>query len=110
MTIAINIGEALKLGENGQSINQATQFQSFGAFLSQTIIPNVLVIANIILFFLILFGGFTLITNAGNPDKQKQGAQTLTAALIGFILIFTAYWIMQIIGIITGFDFFNSSI
>jgi uncharacterized membrane protein len=87
-----------------KGIKETAGYDSIGSFISQTIIPNLLVIANIILFFIIIISGLTIIFNAGNADKQKQASQTLTAAVLGFVLIFAAYWIMQILGIITGFD------
>jgi uncharacterized membrane protein len=84
-------------------------YDNIGDFISQSIIPNVLMVAGLLLFFLIILGGFTLITNAGNPDKQKEGAKTLSYALLGFVIIFTSYWIMQILGIITGIDLLDFS-
>lgn len=101
----INIGDKFTLGEEGTGIGDAsnTQFQSVGGFI-QVILPNVMVVANLILFFLILFGGFTMVANGGNPDKQQQGAKVLTMSLVGFLIIFGAYWLIGILGYITGFD------
>jgi hypothetical protein len=65
---------------------------------------NALVIAGVIFLVLLIFGGFSFIVSAGGGDakKMEQGKKTLTAAATGLILIMTAYWIVQIIGIITG--------
>lgn len=105
--LQVNIGDHLTLGDNQGGISGAEQFNSLGGFVS-LLVPNVMVIANIVLFFLILFGGFKIITGAGNPDQQAQGAKTLTVALVGFIIIFGAYWILQLVGIISGYTFLEN--
>ena len=48
-----------------------------------------------------------VVTNAGsgNPEGAAKGQKAITAALIGFLIVFASYWIMQIIGKITGIDF-----
>ena len=64
------------------------------------IIPYIFAIAGIILFIMFLAAGFTLLTSAGNQDKVKKGSAMMTSSLIGFLVIFLAYWIMQIIHIL----------
>lgn len=100
----VDIGKALKL-KDGKGIAEVAEYENIGTFLSSTIIPNVMLAANLILFFMIFASGFTIISSAGNPDKQKQASQTLTASIIGFIIIFGAYWILEALNIITGFNF-----
>jgi len=100
----IDIGEAFKIG--GESIKDKPGYGSIGAFVSR-ILPNVFILAAIILFFLIIFGGFSIITSAGDPEKAKEGKQALTAALIGFLVIFASYWIIQIIEVLTGVNLLN---
>ena len=95
----VNIGEAFRIGNEG--IGQKSGYESIGSFVS-ALLPNVYIIAGIILFFLFIFGGFSIITAAGNPDKAKQGQQALTSAIIGFVLVFASYWIIQIIEVLTG--------
>ncbi|MGI5828110.1 MAG: hypothetical protein ACOX6V_03790 [Patescibacteria group bacterium] len=100
--LAVDIGQVFKIGN--KSIEEAPGYANTGDFITQIVLPNVLVVANIILFLMIVASGLVIIFNAGNPDKQRQGSQTLTASVIGFIIIFAAYWIMQILGIFTGFN------
>jgi uncharacterized membrane protein len=68
------------------------------------IIPYVFAIAGIILFVMFLAAGFILLTATGNQEKMQQGSKMMTSALIGFIIIFLAYWIMQILQIIFGLE------
>lgn len=73
----------------------------FGALIS-SILPTVLVISGFILFLYAVFGGFLIISSAGDSKKTDEGKQALTNAIIGFVVIFTSYWLIQIIEIITG--------
>jgi hypothetical protein len=97
----VDIGTEFKIKPT-TGIRWATGYSDLGTFISSSIIPNVMMIANVILFILILASGFTIVTSAGNADKQKQASQTLTFSILGFIIIFAAYWIMQALGYITG--------
>ncbi len=80
--------------------------------LVSVVLSNVLVIAGIVLLFFFIFGGISMIAGAGqdNPEKAAKGKQAATAALIGFIIIFAAYWIIQIVEKITGLDILNPNI
>jgi len=64
-------------------------------------------IASIIILFLFIFAGVSLISGAGSSDPQKieKGKKAITTAIIGFIIIFGAYWVIRIIEIITGSNF-----
>lgn len=69
----------------------------------EAVLPFVFVIAGLILFVMFIFGGFTIFTSAGNPEKMKQGQGMIVNALIGFLVIFAAYWIVQILETTLGF-------
>jgi hypothetical protein len=72
-----------------------------------SLLPLLFVLAGIILLFMLIFGGFTLLTAATNPDRAQKGKQILTMALGGFLLIFTSIWIAQIIGFVFGIKIFE---
>ena len=63
------------------------------------------VIAGLILLFYFILGGIGMIGSAGqsDPKKAEEAKQMITSALIGFIVVFAAYWIVQLIGQLTGF-------
>ncbi len=90
-------------------IGKVEELQSIGGLLSSWL-PNVYVVAGIILFFFILMGGFTMIMNAGNTEKTQQGQKVLTSAVVGFVLLFASYWIIQVIQIITGVPILGSEL
>jgi len=97
--MSINLLDEFKLQEGGKSVVQT--IDSPGTLIS-LITNNILIVASIILFFFILIGGLTMILNAGDSDKQKQGMQTITNAIVGYLIVFAAYWIIRIIEGLTG--------
>jgi uncharacterized membrane protein YjfL (UPF0719 family) len=100
----IDIGKEFKLG--GQGIGTKPGYGSVGELLS-ALLPNVYILAGLILFFLVFMGGFSILTAAGNPEKIKEGTKTLTMALAGFLLIFVSYMLIQLIEVLTGIKIFN---
>jgi hypothetical protein len=80
--------------------------------LVSIILSNAMVIAGILMFILILVGGFGIITSAGsdNPEGAAKGKKAVTAAVIGFIIIFAAYWIIKIIETLTGLSILESTL
>ncbi len=100
--LAVDIGKQFWI-RPGQGIESQAQFQSIGNLIS-AILPNVYVIASLILLIFLIFGGITVIVGAGkgNAEQAEKGKKILTNTLIGFLVIFAGYWIMQILGIITG--------
>jgi hypothetical protein len=53
---------------------------------------------------MIVSGGFTMLSSPTNPQAQESGKQRITYAVVGFIILFAAYWIMQILKIIFKID------
>lgn len=81
----------------------ATTFPTLGGLVN-VLIKNIMVLAGVLLFLLLIFGGLKFIISAGGGDEQgvSKAKNAITAAIIGFALIFAAYWIVQIIAYITG--------
>ncbi len=58
--------------------------------------------AGVLLLVYLVLAGFSLMTSGGDP-KAIQGAKgKITSAIIGFVIVFAAYWIVQLVGIILG--------
>ncbi len=58
-------------------------------------------VAGMILFVLITWGGFEMMLGAASKKNLDAGKQRVTAAVIGFLLLFSTYWIVQIIEEVT---------
>lgn len=67
--------------------------------------PYIFLFAGIGLFLMLLSGGFKFMTSAGDPKKMESGKQQITWGLVGFIIVFTSYWIVQIFQIMFGNTF-----
>jgi len=68
--------------------------------ITGNILPLVLTVAGIILFGMLVAGGFTMLAGAADKEAQEKGKKMLTSALAGFLIIFLAYWIAQILQVI----------
>ncbi len=91
--------------------NLGTTFPSLSTLVS-LILNNSLVIVGILLLAFLIFGGLTFIMGAGgdDPKKTQQGQKTITNALLGFIIVFLAYFIIQIIEVLTGLEILKSDL
>jgi hypothetical protein len=80
----------------------------FAHFVS-VILSNAVVIAGVMLLFLLIFGGISIMIGAGSGNKEDvgKGKKAVTAAVAGFLIIFCAYWIIRIVEIITGYAILN---
>lgn len=56
-------------------------------------------IAGGIAFLLIIFGGFQILTSAGNPEQLNGGKELVTSAVAGLLLIIFSIFILRLIGV-----------
>ena len=61
-------------------------------------------IAGMILFGMLVAGGAEMMFGAAGKKSVDSGKQRATAALVGFILLFASYWIVQIVERVFGID------
>lgn len=103
----INIGEQFWV-KVGVGIGSVTAYQTVGGLVT-VLLRNIYVLAGVLLFVLLIVGGLGIIMGAGSGDAKKteHGHQALSKALIGFLVIFASYWIIQIIQVITGLNILN---
>jgi len=62
------------------------------------------VAAGLVLLLMLITGGIGLMTSGGNPDKMKAGYGRITSALIGFLIVFVSYIVVQVVERIFGLD------
>lgn len=96
--MGINLSDCLKLSDDSLVRDR----YSSAGFLVNLIVKNLFVIAGIILFFLILLAGYKFII--GGKKGVEEARTLITTALTGFAIMFAAYWIVQIMKVITGTD------
>lgn len=104
----VEIGKEIK---TSGSKTLASDYSSISPLIS-SLLRNSLTIASVIFLFLLIFGGIMFIASAGSGDEKKAGQakSALTSALIGFAVVFCAYFIIQIIEVITGVQILNSAL
>jgi len=88
---------ALQLPGGYNISGQGVHSLSTPASIINSLLPSIFIFAGIILFAMLIGGGFSIFVSAGNPEKIKKGQAMLVNALIGFFIIFAAYWIIQIL-------------
>lgn len=87
----------------GASTNLASE-TSIGRLFVGNFVAAAISLAGVVLLFFLVAGGIGMIAGAGQNDPQKvaQGKKAATSALIGFIVVLAAYWIVQLVERITG--------
>jgi len=103
----INIGQEYLF--NGQGVKNV--FPTVGSLFS-VLLSNVYTIISIILVFVLIFGGITLIvgTKEGNKGTTSKGKAAITAAIAGFFIVVFSYFIIQLIETITGTQILNPKV
>ncbi len=68
-------------------------------------LPVALAAAGLILAVMLVMGGINLMTAGGDPAKSKQGYGMIMWSVVGFLIIFAAYFVAQIVEVIFGIKF-----
>ncbi len=76
---------------------------NIGAIISD-LLKYIFPLSGLLLLFFLISGGFDLMTAAGDPKKTEQAKEKITAAIVGFIIVFVAFWIWQLVRYILGID------
>ncbi|MCL5411815.1 MAG: pilin [Patescibacteria group bacterium] len=63
-------------------------------------IPIIFALAGIVLLVYLIIGGFKFITSGGDQKALQSAKNTISNAVLGFILVFVSFWLLQIISTI----------
>lgn len=94
----INLGEEFTVGTNETGL--VKDIFKTPADMVNLIANNLMVLGGIILFFMIIMAGFKFIKD--DTKAKQESKDIMKAAIGGFVLLFSAYWIVQIVQVITG--------
>ena len=73
------------------------KFLTIGDVVS-TILNGAVGVAGIIMLFLLLGAGWTIISSHGNnPEGMKKATKTATTAIVGMLVVVFAYFIVQLV-------------
>lgn len=107
---AIFLDAELECNTFFQAISCAFQRQgTYGRFITpggiiSTAMPYVFGLAGTVLFVMIVWGALEIMLGATDAKKADSGKQRITAAIVGFLILFSAFWIGQIVQIIFGIN------
>lgn len=71
--------------------------RTLGAVIGNAI-PFIFAFAGIALLVMLIFGGFGLLTSTGDSKKIESSQKQITYAIVGFLVVFVSYWIVQLVG------------
>ena len=95
----MQLAQVLKLpGDSGESVTGPLpdRFTNLASVVTNAI-PFIFPIAGVILLLYLVWGGFDILTSMGDSKKVEAAKGKVTNAIIGFLIIFFAYWIVQIL-------------
>ena len=72
-----------------------------------SLVTSLLALGGIVLFLMLLSGGFKYLTSGGDPKATEGAQKTLTYAIGGMVLLAGSYMILRIISDFTGADVTN---
>ena len=78
--------------------------------LISAVIGLILIIAALVFFFLLIIGGIQWMTSGGDKAATESARGRITAALIGLVIVFSAWAIAALIGHFFNIAIFNLTI
>jgi len=79
---------------------------NFGTMFS-SILNVVMLVAAILVFAFLIFGGIQWITSGGDKNKAEEARNKITAAIIGLIIVAASYAVINLVVNFLGFGSFN---
>ncbi|OGM74287.1 hypothetical protein A2382_04465 [Candidatus Woesebacteria bacterium RIFOXYB1_FULL_38_16] len=71
-----------------------------GSSTAYNIVFLIFFFAGTLLLFYLIYGGFIIMTSRADPKKQQQAKGIITDAMTGFIIVFLAFFLVQLAGIL----------
>lgn len=70
----------------------------------ENVVKALIPLAGIVLFIVLILGGYQYITAGGDAKKAAAAQQTLTYAILGIVLVAMAFLIIRLIATFTGVE------
>lgn len=67
-------------------------------------VRSIVALASVVLFAMLLIAGFNFLFSGGDQKKLEKAKGTISAAVVGLVVIVAAYLILRTIGAFTGLD------
>jgi TRAP-type C4-dicarboxylate transport system permease small subunit len=90
------------------------QFSALGNLTVPSIVSGLIrltvVIAAIVFFFILVIGGIRWIASGGDKAQTEAARSQITSALVGLVIVFAAWAIVQLINVFFHVNIFSLSI
>lgn len=73
-----------------------------------TLIKLILVVAALIAFIFLVWGGIKWITSGGDKEGTAKAQSTITAALVGLVIVFASWAIIRLLEVFFGFQILSA--
>jgi len=93
---------AQNLSIGGQAIQGPLQGINTVGDLISKILEFAIPMGGIILLFMMIWGGYDIITSQGSAEKWKTARNKITYGIIGFILLAVAFLLTKLVEVIFG--------
>lgn len=106
--LALSAGSVMAATLKDVNIQPGTGFATTFGGLMNGIISFVMVIAAVLVFFYLIWGGIEWITSGGDKGKTESARSKITSAVIGLIVIASSYAVLTLALNFLGFSDLNA--
>jgi hypothetical protein len=108
--LATTVAPVFAAGNGNLNLSKPPGFQieDLGLFVSKAI-GAALVIAAILVFVYLVWGGIQWITSGGDKGKTEEARNRITAALVGLAIVAAAWAVVQLVSYFFGIDVFGGT-
>lgn len=103
--------QSLTFPGNGQPVTisgpTGFKFTTLGGVVG-SLIPYFILFAGIGMLLMLIFGGIGLMSGGSDPKQLDNARKQITFGIVGFLIVFLAYWGVQLIGIMFGITEFTN--
>lgn len=61
-------------------------------------------LAGLLLLLYLIYGGYRYMLSGDDPKTLQEAKSVITTALLGFVIVFISFWLVQIVGTILGLN------
>ena len=70
------------------------------------VVPTLTIAAAVLFGAMLMWAGYQVLTAAGEPEKIQQAQQTSIYAVVGILVVITAFLIVRLLAFIFGLEIF----
>lgn len=103
MTLSTILAQTIDVSPTSTGLADVTIYQ-----IIQWAVTVIIIVAGIIFFFMLILGGIRWMLSGGDKANTESARNQITAALIGLIIVFAAWAIIQLLQSLFGITIFGN--